>query len=939
MSIFIAMPQHAHAVGNAAHLAQPSGRIEISHDPAAQPQGWNTAPTSEDEARSMGYTRESAGATNVGAYWSRWIEIVPAGSVPKIDSLTYYVKDDGDFSSPERSDRYLQNRPTEAQEISVPRASNDIPNFTFGPDNSAANAAIPFYGAQTQIVTSGYSTKRVFLTLNPNGALPTTSESYYAQSTKYSPQTGFKEVPQLRYITPILGKNAGLFPDPGATGAKEPDYQTAYTKFRRAYMQLLDTSVADTEPAYLDERMKVGEVRKAFRTLLNGGSLTNENVSPASDKGTAEDYDTVRTAFDRVINNRQSAIVQALSYAQAHYLYGMRASDIDDFTLDSGENTTVVTRAFARLLLAYTDASPSASLIPPIAGIAASSIDVKASELADKSVFTWRFQESQASEISVDIPAQFRGKVTFSSTARKVRDYPLTYELTPHDTYTLEVVNNPARSGREDISGISFRSNEFEHSSLYHTFMPKKDYKRDPVTGHWMVRQSYYVPSGKAQGDRARAPLAGTTTAAPLISFQDASSHTALFYNADLYLPGRLLASRVEAGGVTAHLYEVADAARDENEPSYPAVLYTANLTPKEGSAGGESGARYEVPVKDTLFYYGLESDRDYFVWSQVLPVSYSNTGAVGSVGDAVLSHGHIFRPESTVDHTATYEISLGSVEINPDVSRHFVVFESVTPVANVMNLEEVLAGRAAPEYRSNAAVIRHEEPEDRAQSFSLYDPKVATGVQVIAGSNSSDNSADTQIFAAGVAGYTADKDSAVEISRENVALGSEFGTSLRVGVRDVFYFENPEAGRQTRVEASLYELGETSGTGAAAERGIVGKPIATYTSQPFTASNDPGKDYGTHIADFGQVELTPGKSYVVYERLVATDGTVMAIHEDPNSLAQRIIVQPDPQRSLTVMELPDSGVDWRMLLALGLVPVVCALAAGGLAFVRGRRL
>lgn len=919
---------------DAASAAGASGRIEISHDPAHQPAGWDTIPATETEAAAAGYTKDAASASDAGAYWSRWIEIVPVGAAPSVEGLTYWVRDDGDFAAPGDT----LNVPLEISEVTNPTATYDVPNFTFG-DDAEAGLTIPVTGGQNEVITSRQQYSRIyrtFLTLNPNAALPAGSEVYTVQSTKYSPQTGFRSIPQLRYITPVLARQAGLFTPTTANGTKVPNYEAAYSAFKKAYTQLTDPAVPDSDAAQLDSRLTVGQVRATMRVLVSGGQIDGESVTPQSDAdqmgltdqgGTAEGTPegatpaTVAGSWDRVTlaDNRRTALVNAIGYAQAHYTTGMQASDIEHLTIDAGPNTQRVTRAITRMLLAYTEASTQAKIVEPLAGITPSSMTAEANDLGDKTIFTFRFQPSQASTITFNAPISLEGKISFTSTAKRTSSYQDTFALTATDTYTVTVSNDLSDRQRAALSNVTFSSEAFTHSSLYHTFMPKSDYARDAATGHWKVRQSVYVPAGTSGGDRASTPLAGTTTAAPLISFQDATSTNKLVLTVALSIANPPeLATRVTANGVTSSLGGV-----DGAEQSRAAVLYPSDLTPASDSASGT--VHYTVDLSDELRYRYLENDgRDYLVWSRVMRTTVGPDGTIDVDPTPVATKVTTINP-TTMDDLTVDRVDFGAVPMAPGDA--FVVYETITPTANVSNLEAAKAGREDPRFISEAGVIRHEAADDFAQTVQVLDPALDTAASVTY--TDPGNRYRVVDVSGSAEGYDgASEDASVTLDRTDVAPDSKAGTPLSVYVSDTVYYREIAEGTQLSLKACLYKVVDGQ---------VTGDPVAQATSKVFTAqSASYGADYGKQTVSLGQVGLEPGATYVIYTSVLDSEGTVLAAHEDPDAASQTIIVAPDPQSATTVMELPHAGVDGRVLGLLVGVPAAAGLL--GLAAAATRR-
>lgn len=912
----------AQAEDPAGGLDPAAGRIEISHDPAAQPAGWATTPLTEAQAAAAGYSRDESTVTDSGAYWNRWIEIVPVGGVPAADGLTYWVQDDGDFVAPGN----VLNVPSEISEVKRPTSAATIPNFTFG-DDAAANAAIPVTGGQIEVITSTEgvfrTTYRTFLTLNPSAALPSASEVYMAQSTKYSPQAGFRSIPQLRYITPVLARNAGLFEPLTEVDESSPNYARAYDSFHTAYTQLVSPDTDPSTPAQLDARLTVGQVRAAFDVLLHGGMLGAETVTAQADAaedlpggaaGGGEDPAPVMASWDTVERNRPAVIVNAIGYAQAHYTVDLPASDIEHLSLDTGEHTDRVTRALTRMLLAYTQASSQAQIVEPLAGITASSITARANDLGDKTIFDFRFQPSQARTVTFSAPTALRGKISFTSTAPELDRTHGRFELTATDTYTVTVSNDLNDYERRALAEVTFAPEEFTHSSLYHTFTPKSDYRQDHASGHWLVRQTVYVPSDSRAGDRASAPLAGTTTASPLISFQDATSTDKLLYTAALAIADPPeLTTRVSANGHAAQLDGVDGAAR-----SQALTLYPSQLTPAGTSDGNPA---YVADLSDELRYRYLETDRDYLVWTRLMRLTQS--GSRPTVDPAPVATAITTIHPTTMDGLSTASIDLGAVPVT--AGETYVVYETVTAEANVSNLTQALAGTEDPQFTSEQAVFRHEDPRDAAQTLRVLDPAVDTAVSVQYKDPS--NTYRTQTVSAHAAGYDSTDDTAITLSRELLEPGSRPGTALTVYPSDTVYYRGLEADQELTLSASLYRVVDGKPQGA---------PVATGTRR-FTPYVPYGSSYGKQSVSLSRACLQAGATYVVYTRVLDAEGTVLASHEDPTALSQTIVVTSDPEPAVTVMELPHAGVDgWVITLLVGL-PATALLAGMLVAGLRRR--
>lgn len=288
--------------------------------------------------------------------------------------------------------------------------------------------------------------------------------------------------------------------------------------------------------------------------------------------------------------------------------------------------------------------------------------------------------------------------------------------------------------------------------------------------------------------------------------------------------------------------------------------------------------AGQETTISDTVTLAGLDSSKDYKLLGVLVDITNTQTPQV--VGSAVSS---AFKGNVT-----SQTIDFG--KITPSTNRTYVVYEYLYQTNGLITAPE--AGSEFKEANIPANVIaKHQDNTDQDQLITTGG-SLATTVSVGGG--------DTK-----VSGSTSAAAQVIPGTAESVILQ----------VVDTFNYSNFAMGKTYTVAGQLIDVTTNSS-------------IATATTT-FT----PTATSGTDTVDFGQVKLEAGHKYVVYETAYegsSTTGTVFAQHQNPDDLAQTIVVAPKIATSLH--ETKDSANTNPVQLAAGKVTLTDTVTLQGLA-------
>ncbi|MDO4911414.1 MAG: VaFE repeat-containing surface-anchored protein [Corynebacterium sp.] len=248
--------------------------------------------------------------------------------------------------------------------------------------------------------------------------------------------------------------------------------------------------------------------------------------------------------------------------------------------------------------------------------------------------------------------------------------------------------------------------------------------------------------------------------------------------------------------------------------------------------------------VTDTVDYFSLRVNSDYTMTGTLMKVTTDDTGAIST--EEVATASKDFNTGAT--GTGTVVIDFGEKTLEPGAK--YVVFETATQ-----------------KVASNPDVIEHKDPNDTAQTL------VVTGVAP------ADASLRTTVTVDG--GYTGSDTSPAVVT----AAGPR-------NVKDTIDYTGLAAGAEYTVTGTLMKVEGSAVTPVQRD----GEDLTVTTTQTVSESGS-----GKWTIDFGTVELELGAKYVVYERAESVkeiaegaDGTPekqVLTHEDPNALAQTIVV------------------------------------------------
>lgn len=729
----------AQAEGLADQGSSQGARIEISHDPQRQPEGWGRTPTTPEQAAAEGFHPDEQDPR----FWYRDIEIVPREDKPTAEGLRYWVADEGDFVKP--SDVAETYNAVSTYRNLTPVASVSAPGADGSDD---AGAAVP----QRNIGVFQAEGTRYFFTLNAGALMPTSEVDYIPQSPRYSPQTGFRDLPELGYIGTLLAR-VGLLSQTRVPAGS--DYSRVRTALLAEYRELANNDVSGASA--LDPRLSKAEVKAVLQQLLTGGTVDGEVIEPQPD---ATHPDSRSDTYDPpAIGDARRGVLCGIEYAHSHYATGVELNSIGEIRSPgdlSQEDYTV--RAVARLLIAYTEAAQAkgvgaVSTVPETL----TSDEVTSVDEGNDTIFSITFNPSTAKTVLFCVPttsAADRSKVSFLVDGHR-RDWGLSLSLpgcggmAATQGFVLDTDQPYRIRVPRDMSDALVEA--FRHAWVYSSFtgstlgmvaVPKSDYRFDESSGHWLVRQWARIPQHGE--DRAVARTASGRYQA-LVGFQNQTTNVILAMGvniAGVYSPEVL--SFAEAAGERGQLWGYNN---PEGDPSdQPALLYGDALRAQGMEIAGSADVRkrYRVPIRDHVVYRDLDPNTEYLAWGRLLatdeltvdPDTSSTTYADGSArsfsvdSTPVATGAATFVPANTVQAPATYRLDLGQGVI--EEGRRYVIVETVSPAANVSNLDEVLSSRGAipPTFKEEAPVLRHERTDDLSQTVYVVPETLRTQVE-----------------------------------------------------------------------------------------------------------------------------------------------------------------------------------------------------------------
>lgn len=955
-------------------------RIEVSHD--RQPQGWGSVPHTAEEAAAQGYVYKAgwspaneggegkstiysevtSGGKDYGHYWEREIEIVPVGEQPSVEGVTYYVRDEGDFPNPDLAPK-IQN----IQNYWDPTNNTPNPAYRFT-NQSVTETFLSRNGGQVLLLKSG---NQWFYCINPNSIAPSQLDSYMMVPTKYSPQTNFRDVPELTYILRVLMKNTGIFPRANDPTSGAPLWDDAYTALANEYKAIMSGTATK---ATLDPRLSVSEVKRYLDNLtINAGSapiVDGERMRAQADFEDPQRRDLAVALPSRDEEKRRVAL--GIEYTMVHYTQGMPLADLDQMEVESSisaskdENSSITARAFVRLLVAYTQAARDKGLLSSSHEKVLNIRNMTSHNDGSYTTFSFTFTDSDANTLVFKAPDNLTNKLEYvknSYYAASYNDqkgsYIGYYAFNKNATYQIRVNNDLTIEQRESLRNVVAEYTTNNSNMLGMSYMPRSTFRQDPKTGHWLVKQWVAVPKSVAPG--ASESKQGYSRGQQVAGFSDTSGATLLRMNLSL-VPEPSLRTIVSASPVTTGV----SISATQTSPDGSTVAAPAVLSPMPAELG-EKGT-YAVAVKDTITYENLTVKQRYLAYGQLMKIVEGQEPQVVAASSIQFTAS-----EADANNSKANKVTLHFGNIELETGTKYVVFEQVSPVNNVSNASlftrdgAIAVNKAtgkverSPEYSQEEHVTRHENTDDLAQTIIVSHPATvrtqveADGVKaVLAGVDDNTEDAISQEV-------TLNSQSIIDSGRGTVLTKSDGTISgkVRIPVVDHVRYTGLDSNKQYLVWGLLMKVvtasdGNSQATPVASKTVVFSPQNTSGTAINNGAITNAQSLYEAVIdVNFGQVTLETGATYIVFEEVSPLSNVLNAAsisertparyknerivikHRELNDAAQTVVTAPvEPQ---TIMELPEAGVDWWILVFAGGIPFLLFVSGVTVGIIRRR--
>lgn len=842
------------------------------------------------EAKKYGFAM--AGRFKVGEgsrteyFWYRDVEIVPYGEKPTAKSTGHIPTDQGEITTVNPASGYVPDNgtfidPDKALTIPAPRRNFGLDAFghhsyaggwTFGyqseldkDDNrltSYDQELVDRYLPNTKRGDLGiFKDKKAadanwYWCINPNASDPVTGASYVQEPTRFSPQTGYSDLPQIGYIMRLFNRVAPR------TGA-EPELPAFYEKMRTFFNDVIIGGNNLDQPFEWDKNLKNRDIKEIFERLatIDGQPHTvqGEVIPVQTDRnemrmpidGTAATDDGRRiTISGLAIEYTLQTYAQKMPRGAIDKVVGMRAYDLTvnsnrTYEYESQPAIRKMIRLLSAIVVAATEKGTFAKYTDDVFNYQIDTIRKNISPL-----------DSGKSDVTVSIHKD----LTDTSVANKSH---LEFVLPPN--VTIKDTNITARDGvyrvPENQETITFsfpgktldvpirfiQKKDAKISGM--VFMDRRMFNKDEVSGHWMVREFVNWNSGGELGQQ-------------IASFTEQNQEISISLDIYLDTPASLN-TKVTAAGISAK----------ERKPGVEPAPAILTLDKFENTQGKQK----PIPVTDTITYEGLKPNATYQLEGKLFKVLHDGS----EVKYVDQDNPVVLKTKTFVADGQGYGIEtldFGNIS-NLEYGSEYVVYE------------RAILQNSDPKYDRQ---IVHENPYDRVQTFVT--PPEPAHIETTVALHVKDDLVSEHWLESSA-------QSVVEITQDQAAA---------VRIKDKIEYFGLVDGQKYKVTAKLVKLSDdgTQTVINTTTRGIIaGKNHNTYVdlgldSHGFTRSQvkngvymelDPGRyvifEEIEHIKGYQLKQIESDKYRYVYVEGEPDNKTVIRPHKDPNDKAQTFIV------------------------------------------------
>lgn len=876
---------------------RPEDRIELGNpnNPVMEPKGWASKPNRRadniyKQAKAMGYgdlryiekdltkiyefyhpwnterakelgtneydhdtvnTRDTNNSwTGLGSGYVRRTEIVPMGDVPKSKITKRYVMDDGTFVPPTEAAKtiFMEKRPY-TSELPRPTFIFKEPNYN-DPSridlNSVTAQYLPKKGQGEAAVyheENQYLSPYLYYCINVNSYdASRIGGGYFLQPGKYSAQSNFRDLPEIPFILMEIGKELGIknmsaLDQPAARASMARASDLWYAEYEHIYKA---TGAELNQPSKYIPELTNGEIQAMlYRVLTLHGKeevINGKTFRVQTDRDTSHP-DALKSLIPKEgvsEDDKSSSFVMGIEYPFNYYVMGMPIDAVDILETPGVPlfNRTYankyLSRALIRLFVAYTEAAREKGLLDK--HLMRSDLEaeiVRKQKKEGNTELTIRLTNVKGAkkieaiipnELTLVEPANCQSRQGTHTEANKTI-YTLPVEANVNNTYDIKVSfdKNQITDGNKQLDFAVYK----RQNVIGRVWAPKGCYKFDKESGHWLVLEYVHFESWETGTE-------GFVHGQQVVSFTEQEEDVRTSVRFDVTTePIPALATTVETNNGQGDIKQASS--------EQPIVI--------------EGTKQQTVKVTDTIAYRNLQPNGVYTVETSLQKVN--DDGTTTLVGNV-----HTSEQKTVEGFEGTWKIELGEYQLEPNTK--YVVFEKATL--------KTVDGQV-PDDPELLEPVKHENPEDKAQTVVMVAPK---------------GTLRTTVTANNISGAE-DKVAGIEHNPDGVE------------VKDTIQYTN-------LVPKETYSV-----TGTLMKIGVDGSETQIATKTEELVADTTGS--GSWEINFGKVsKLEVGAKYVVYEEATSKnpfyqvdDKTNEVVkkpavieHKDPNDRAQTVVVKSD---------------------------------------------
>ncbi|MGI6212734.1 MAG: VaFE repeat-containing surface-anchored protein [Anaerovoracaceae bacterium] len=794
--------------------------------------------------------------------------------------------------------------------------------------------------------SEGNTTREWYWCANPTAATPKKYDLYYELPMELAPQTQFYNGQEVAYMANTVLANAGF--NTTNDDAEQNNYSKGLPNFTAAYDQFREefTAIASGDTsgkASFDSRITRAELAAKLDTFINGGTVNGETIEKQADADNDE-WKTMPDLSDTDYWEVAHVGVLGIEYAFLKYIQGWPIDGIgliqggsESVLASSGfiekDNRTYGARALARLLIAYAEVARDKGYLSEVNSNSTFSLETTKIERSDgtTTVTVTTEDTANAKDFSFTLPSGVTVKSLKKDGAeiapnKKTNSDGTTEYTFEKDQYPDTMVFQVSTDKEKDLRDKALFTLVDNKKTISKAYVDSNDIYLDEASGHYVVREFVGADDGYS-GDGANegrersqtvfkltpeyqslhariqlsaAPSIGTTVSAD--GTESTSSKAAETSDTTVTVKDTVSYQNLTKGQtytVTGKLFDKTDNKEVEN------VTGKATFTPE--AADGETTVDFgdikltagHTYVVYEYLYEGKTATGDVVAKhedkddvTQTFAVNKSTEEKSPSIGTKVSADG----TASTSSKAA--ETSNTSVKVVDTVAYQNLTAgtkytltgklydkTSDKTVADVAGTATFTAETADGETTVDFGTVELTAGHTYVVYEYLYKGENATG-DVVASHENKDDITQTFVVKEETPTPTPETPS---IGTTVSADGTESTTSkavetsdTTVTVKDTVSYQNLTGGQTYTVTGKLYDKTDNN-----VVEGVTG-------TKTFKADADGN---GETTVEFGDIKLTAGHTYVVFEYLYEGEnatGDVVASHENKDDITQTFVVKEE---------------------------------------------